>query len=82
MGLDYQAFNERAAERKLEMRWVNGLAQLANSLTKPGEQRQLDLYYDLKHRWRITYDEAYESGRRRAAQGISPLEVVRAPTGQ
>eukprot|EP00969_Alexandrium_andersonii_P245445 10846925-Alexandrium_andersonii.AAC.1 len=69
MGLDYTAFVERAHQQKLAIRWANGFAQLADSLTKGGEQRQLDLYYEIGHRWRITYDEEFASGRKRAANG-------------
>ena len=72
MGLDYAAFVERADERELDIRWVNGLAQLANSLTKGGEQRQLDLYYEIGHRWRITYDAEFASGARFALRLLQP----------
>ena len=78
IGIDNQAFVERAAQRALELCWANGFAQLANSLTQGSEQRQLDLYYDIGHRWWNTYDEEFASGRKRAARGIGPLDVAKA----
>eukprot|EP00439_Symbiodinium_sp_Y106_P027988 s1180_g3.t1 len=40
----------------LEVRWVHGDAQLANSLTKDSEYQQILLFQSLGGRWRITYD--------------------------
>ena len=77
-GLDYTAFVERANQRKLAIRLANGFAQLANSLTKGGEQRQLDFHHEIGHRWRITYDEEFTSGQKRAANSVGRRDTVKA----
>eukprot|EP00435_Cladocopium_sp_Y103_P052562 s251_g16.t1 len=56
------------------VRWVHSDAQLANSLTKGRELRQLLLFYDLGHVWRIVEDPSMASARRRKEQGLEPLE--------
>ena len=58
----------------LKIRWVNGDAQLANSLTKSHEQAQLNLFYKLGGRWRLVYDETYTSARKRRLAGTTALE--------
>ena len=55
------------------IRWVHSEAQLANSLTK-NEQRQLQLWYSMKQRWRIVEDESMTSARKRKELGKDPLE--------
>ncbi|CAK0829393.1 unnamed protein product, partial [Prorocentrum cordatum] len=58
------------------MLWVHGDAQLANSLTKGHEPGQLRMYCNNGHRWKLVYDEKYQSARRRKAAGIQPFEHV------
>jgi len=64
------------------VRWVHSDAQLANSLTKGRELRQLLLFYDLGHVWRIVEDPSMSSARRRKEQGLEPLEVPDATAKQ
>ena len=59
-----------------ELRWVNGEAQLANSWTKMDEQHQVMNFYQLGHRWRITYDQTMTSGRKRKSQGVDAFEKL------
>lgn len=56
------------------LRWVDGSGMLSNFLTKVHEKGQGWLYLSLDFRWKITYDEAMRSQRRRKAAGLSPLE--------
>ena len=58
----------------LLMRWVHSEAQLANSLTKQGGQREYDLYSKMGHRWRLVEDETMMSAKRRKDCGLQPLE--------
>ncbi|CAK0871003.1 unnamed protein product, partial [Prorocentrum cordatum] len=68
------------------MLWVHGDAQLANSLTKGHEPGQLRMYFNNGHRWKLVYDEKYQSARRRKAAGIQPFEhagagILKTPGG-
>eukprot|EP00438_Fugacium_kawagutii_P018226 Skav218341 [mRNA] locus=scaffold755:624672:632918:- [translate_table: standard] len=45
-------------------RWVNGLAQLGDALTKLGTRKTLLQFFGQHQRWRLIYDEKFESGRR------------------
>ena len=58
----------------LLIRWVNGDSQLANSLTKETELHQLFEYHRRKGQWRIVYDPALLSGRKRRQLGLERLE--------
>ena len=61
----------------LSIRWVNGEAQLGNSLTKPSEPQQLLHYMHRGGRWRIVYDQEMISGKRRKSLGLDRLEPKR-----
>ena len=45
-------------------RWVNGLAQLADALTKHGAMKVLLQFYQQKQYWRLVHDEKFTSGRK------------------
>ena len=76
IGVDLAKLQESCARTDLKIRWVNGDAQLANSLTKSHEQAQLNLFYKLGGRWRLVYDETYTSARKRRHAGTTALEDV------
>ena len=76
VGVDLAKLQESCARTDLKIRWVNGDAQLANSLTKSREQAQLNLFYKLGGRWRLVYDETYTSARKRRQAGTTALEDV------
>ena len=57
----------------LEVRWVHSEAQLSNALTKSGA-KELDLYYQMGHRWRIVHDPKMMSAKKRKSQGINTFE--------
>ncbi len=56
------------------VRWVHSDAQLANSLTKGKELRQILLFYDMNQHWRIVDDPSMSSARKRKEKGIQPLD--------
>ena len=58
----------------VQVRWVHSDAQLANSLTKGKELRQIMLFYEMGQFWRIVEDETMSSARRRKQKGQLPLE--------
>ena len=76
VGVDLAKLQESCARTDLKIRWVNGDAQLANSLTKSHEQAQLNLFYKLGGRWRLVDDETYTSARKRRQAGTTALEDV------
>ena len=57
----------------LIVRWVHSEAQLANTLTKAGPGKELELYYKMGHKWRIVEDPEMKSARRRKSDGTAPL---------
>ena len=58
----------------LIIRWVHSDAQLANTLTKRGEEHQVSRFLALEQKWRIVDDPNMFSGRRRRSEGMDPLE--------
>ena len=72
-GLDLKALKQQCARRCTSVRWVHGDAQLANTLTKSGEDHQMTMYYEKGHRYRPTYDTSFMSARKRKAAGIKLL---------
>ena len=74
IGVDLAKLQESCASTDLKIRWVNGDAQLANSLTTSHEQAQLNLFYKLGGRWRLVHDETYTSARKRRQAGTAALE--------
>ena len=56
------------------IRWVHSEAQLANSLTKTKELRQLMLFYQMQQTWRIVEDSSMASAKKRKQRGQPPLE--------
>jgi hypothetical protein len=71
--LELMALKHSQLRNGVVVRWVHSEAQLANSLTK-NEQRQLQLWYSMKQKWRIVQDESMSSARKRREQGKEPLE--------
>ena len=72
--LESMCLKESMNSTELQLRWVNGEAMLANSLTKPEEHFQIIQFYQLGGRWRITYDQSMMSGKKRKAKGLNPFE--------
>ena len=68
--LELLSLKEAQVSNHVVIRWVHSEVQLANSLTKSKEMRQLNLFYDMKHSWCIVEDEHMSSARKRKQQGI------------
>ena len=72
--LELLALKEAQNLTNLHIRWVHSDAQLANTLTKRGEDHQLARFIALGQQWRIVHDPEMFSGRKRKAKGMDPLE--------
>ena len=70
--IELLSLKEAQNNHGLIMRWVHSEAQLANALTKGGS-RELELFYRMKHTWRIVEDPEMMSARRRKQVGLDPL---------
>eukprot|EP00959_Pyramimonas_sp_CCMP1952_P356892 7473170-Pyramimonas_sp.AAC.1 len=69
-GEEARGINEQILRTDVSFRWVNGLAMLADSLTKPGYPARHVMEYVLTtQRWKCTFDEMFQSGRRRQRDG-------------
>ena len=47
-----------------QLRWVNGMAQLADALTKQGARKTLLQFFSQRQHWRLVHDEKFEAGRK------------------
>ena len=54
----------QALKAKTELRWVNGLAQLGDSLTKSGARKTILQFLSQRQHWRLTHDDKFEAGRK------------------
>ena len=72
--LEMLALKEAQKYTNLLIRWVHSDAQLANTLTKRGEDHQVARFIALGQQWRIVHDPEMFSGRKRRAQGLDPLQ--------
>ena len=46
---------------------------LANPLTKTGEEHHMNLFYERGARWRLCYDPAFQSAKKRKKEGVAIL---------
>ena len=72
--IELLGLKEAQARTHVQVRWVHSEAQLANALTKGGTNRELELFYRMRHCWRIVEDPEMQSARKRKSKGVSPLE--------
>ena len=68
------ALKEAQQRAGVTLRWVHSEAQLANSLTKAGGSKELELFYRMNFQWKIVEDPEMRSARRRKTQGLDPLD--------
>ncbi len=73
--IEMLALKAAQIRNRVVIRWVHSEAQLANGLTKANEFKQLQLFYQMRQRWRIVEDASRASARRRKQLGLAPLEV-------
>ncbi|CAE7233664.1 RE1 [Symbiodinium sp. CCMP2592] len=71
--LELLSVKEAQMRTELQVRWVHSEAQLGNSLTKQNGGHELELFYKMRHAWRIVEDPAMRSARKRKADGVPPL---------
>ena len=55
---------QQAKQIGTQLRWVNGLAQLADSLTKRGDRKAILQLLMSYQRWRLVHDEKFTAGRK------------------
>ena len=55
------------------IRWVHSEAQLGNALTKTNA-RELEMFYQMGHRWRIVHDPSMRSSKKRRSDGITTFQ--------
>ena len=79
--IELLAIKQSQLYTNVELRWVHSEAQLANSLTKQGGQREYDLFHKMNHQWRLVEDPTMMSAKRRKELGLAPLEHKDSPTG-
>ena len=72
--IELLSLKEAQLRTQVEVRWVHSEAQLANSLTKAGGGKEIELFYRMNGRWRIVEDELMRSARRRKTEGLEPLQ--------
>ena len=72
--LELLSLKDSQERTQLMIRWVHSEAQLANSLTKAGGGKELELFYRMSCSWRIVSDSDMKSARRRKLAGLLPLE--------
>ena len=73
-GLELLALRDGIEACECPVRWVHSDAMLANSLIKGHQRWQLDIFSQNKCRWRLVYDQMFESAKRRKGLGIQALE--------
>ena len=71
--LELLALKESQVRSRLDIRWVNSQAMLANSLTKRGEDQQFDRFVACGYKWKIVDDPEMFSGRERTRRGLDGL---------
>ena len=71
--IELLSLKEAQQRTGLLLRWVHSEAQLGNSLTKIGGQKELELFFRMGSVWKIVEDEEMRSARRRKADGLDPL---------
>ena len=55
---------QQALELGTHLRWVNGLAMLADGLTKAGAKKDLLNFFVNRQRWSIVHDESFTAGKK------------------
>ncbi|CAK0897474.1 unnamed protein product [Prorocentrum cordatum] len=69
-GEEARGIKEQILRTDVSFRWVNGLAMLTDSLTKPEyPARHVMEEFLTTQRWKCTFDEMFQSGRRRQRDG-------------
>ena len=73
--IELLAVKERLKQANLDLKWVHGEQELADGLTKPWKHEPLITALD-RNEWRIIYDPAFQSARRKRALGIQNVDLI------
>jgi len=79
--IELTALKQSQNETGLEVRWVNSEAMLANTLTKRGEDQQMNRFIACQQVWRIVEDPERFSGKRLKQQGRDFLDLKQTGVG-
>ena len=79
--IELTALKQSQNETDLEVRWVNSEAMLANTLTKRGEDQQMNRFIACQQVWRIVDDPERFSGKRLKQQGRDLLDLKQTGEG-
>ena len=74
--LELLSLKESQLATGVVVRWVHSEAQIANSLTKSHNNREMEHFYVMNHSWKIVHDEDMLSARKRRGAGLLPLQDV------
>ena len=55
---------QQAPRLRTHLRWVNGLATLADGLTEAGNKKDLLNFFVNRQRWRKVHDESFTAGKK------------------
>ena len=72
--IELLSLKQAQTRTKVVVRWVHSEAQLANSLTKKNGGKELELFYRMRHTWRIVEDPLMRSTRKRKQAGVETLQ--------
>ena len=72
--IEMMGIQESLAPEQVDVRWVHGEANLANSLTNCTELEQIDSFFRAGSRWAIVQDELMLNAKRRRQLGLRPLD--------
>ena len=73
--IELVALKNAQHETGLKIRWVNSEAMLANSLTKKGEDEQMNRFIACRQTWRIVEDQDMFSGKRLKREKIDLMKL-------
>lgn len=76
--IELLAVKESEMYTQLQVRWVNSEAMLANSLTKRGEDHQMQRYVACRQVWRVVEDPEMFSGKKLKQQKRDLLDIEKA----
>ena len=73
------ALKRSMARTKSSLRWCHSAAQLGDFLTKPALRAAapFEQLVQKGYHWRLLYDPEFTSARKRASQGLHPLEQIK-----
>ena len=74
-GIELLGLRENMELNGVVLKWVNSDAMLANGMTKKSGAHQVSEYLRTG-RWKVVYDEAFTSAKKRKAVGKKPMDAM------